>query len=159
MAGWLDLVMLHVWSGCVHSISYLEGSPGPDTVISIGLWLLGPIGGAYSSGWIQLIGPWVIWLQSEINILRPRQNGRQFTADIFKCIFFNENAWISIDISMKFVPKGQIKNISTLVQIMAWHRLGAKPLSESMMVSLLMHICVTRPQWLNNFKTHIKNYE
>ena len=32
---------------------------------------------------------------------------------------------------------------------MAWRRPGDKPLSEPMMVSLLMHICVTRPQWVN----------
>ena len=30
---------------------------------------------------------------------------------------------------------------------MAWRRLGDKPLSEPMMVSLLTYICVTRPQW------------
>ena len=29
---------------------------------------------------------------------------------------------------------------------MAWHRSGTKPLSEPIMVSLLTHICVTRPQ-------------
>ena len=33
---------------------------------------------------------------------------------------------------------------------MAWRRPGAKPLSGPMMVSLLTHICVTRPQWVNN---------
>ena len=57
--------------------------------------------------------------------------------------------WISIDISLKFVPKGPINNIPALVQIMAWRRPGDKPLSEPMMVSLLTHICVTRPQWVN----------
>ena len=31
---------------------------------------------------------------------------------------------------------------------MAWCRPGDKPLSESMMVRLLTHICVTRPQWV-----------
>ena len=31
---------------------------------------------------------------------------------------------------------------------MAWHRPGDKPLSEPMMVCLLTHICVTRPQWV-----------
>ena len=31
---------------------------------------------------------------------------------------------------------------------MAWRRTGDKPLSEPMMVSLLTHICVTRPQWV-----------
>ena len=53
---------------------------------------------------------------------------------------------ISIKISLKFVPKGPINNIPSLVQIMAWRRPGGKPLSEPTMVSLLMHICVTRPQ-------------
>ena len=31
---------------------------------------------------------------------------------------------------------------------MAWRRLGDKPLSEPMMVGLLTHICITRPQWV-----------
>ena len=84
-----------------------------------------------------------------VNTLRPRQNGRHFPDDIFKCIFLNENIWISIKISLKFVPKGPINNNPALVQIMAWRRLGGKPLSEPMMVSFLTHICVTRPQWVN----------
>ena len=83
-----------------------------------------------------------------INTLRPRQNGRHFADDIFKCIFLNKNVWIPIKISMKFVPKGPINSIPALVQIMAWRRPGDKPLSESMIVSLTMHNCVTRPQWV-----------
>ena len=86
---------------------------------------------------------------SVVNTLRPRQNGRHFADDIFKCIFLNENVSIAIKISLKFVPKGPINNIPALVQIMAWRRPGDKPLSEPMMVSLPMHICVTRPQWVN----------
>ena len=82
-----------------------------------------------------------------INTLRPRQNGRHFADDIFKCVFFNENAWISLQISLKFVPKFRINNITALVQIMAWRRPGDKPLSEPMMVTSLTHICVTQPQW------------
>ena len=46
--------------------------------------------------------------------------------------------------------KGPINNIPSLAQIMAWHRPGNNPLSEPMMISLLMHICVTQPQWVNN---------
>ena len=84
-----------------------------------------------------------------VNTLRPRQNGRRFPDDIFKCIFLNENAWISIKISLKFVPKGPINNIPALVQILAWCRSGDKPLSEPMIVSLWTHICVTRPKWVN----------
>ena len=82
------------------------------------------------------------------NSLRPRPNRRHFADDIFKCIFENENEWISHRISLKFVPKVRINNIPALVQIMAWRRPGDKPLSEPMMLSLLTHICVTRPQWV-----------
>ena len=85
---------------------------------------------------------------ARVNTLRPRQNGRHFADDIFKCIFLNENAWIAITISLNFVPKGPINNIPALVQIMAWCHPGNKPLSEPVMVSLLTHICVTRPQWV-----------
>ena len=84
-----------------------------------------------------------------VNTLRPKQNGRHFPDDIFKCIFLNENVWILIKISLKFVPKGRISNILTVVPIMAWRRPGDKPLSEPVIVSLLTHICVTRPQWVN----------
>ena len=84
------------------------------------------------------------------NTLRPRQNGCQFPDDIFKCIFLNENVWILIKISLMFVPMGPINNIPALVQIMAWRRSGDKPLSEPMMVRLPTHICVNRPQWVNN---------
>ena len=82
------------------------------------------------------------------NTLGPRQNGRRFTDDIFKCIYLNENVWIPIKISLKFVPKAPINNVLALVQIMAWRRPGRKPLSEPMMVSLPTHICVTRSQWV-----------
>ena len=86
--------------------------------------------------------------KSLLNTLGPRQNDRHFPDDSFKWIFLNENVWIAIEVSLKFVPKGPINNIPTLVQTMAWRRPGDKPLSEPMMVSLLTHICVTRPQWV-----------
>ena len=48
-----------------------------------------------------------------LNTFRPRQNGRHFADadDIIKCIFLNENVWISIEILLKFVSKGPINNI------------------------------------------------
>ena len=81
-----------------------------------------------------------------LNTLRPRQNGRHFADDILKWIFLNDNAWVSIKIQLKCVSKGPNYIIPALVQIMAWHRPGDKPLSETVMVDLLTHICVTRPQ-------------
>ena len=87
--------------------------------------------------------------KSDFNSLRPRQKRHHFADDVFKCNFLNENVWISIETSLKFIPKGPINNIPALVQIMAWRRSGDKPLSEPIMVSLLTHICVTWPQWVN----------
>ena len=73
------------------------------------------------------------------NTLRLRQNGSHFADGIFKRIFLNENAWISIliRISLKSVPRGRINKIPALVQIMAWRRQGDKPLSEPMMVCFI----------------------
>ena len=90
-----------------------------------------------------------------LNTLRPRQNRCHFADDIFKCIFLNENVWIPIKISSKFIPKGPINYIPALVQIMAWHRPGDKPLSETMMFSSATHICVARPQWVNSQRAAI----
>ena len=48
--------------------------------------------------------------------------GRDKMDAIFKCILLNENVWIMIKNSLKFVPKGQISNIPALVQVMTWRR-------------------------------------
>ena len=67
-----------------------------------------------------------------INSSLPGQNGRHFADVIFRCILVNEKFCILIKISLKFVPKGLIDNNPALVEIMAWRRIGDKPLSESM---------------------------
>ena len=92
------------------------------------------------------------------NTMRPRRNVQHFADDTFKCIFFNENVWISIKISLTFVPHGPFYNIPALVQIMAWRRPGDKPLYEAMMDSLSTHICVTRPQWVDLF-SHLFEFQ
>ena len=74
-----------------------------------------------------------------VNSLRQRQNGHHFADGTSKRFFFlNENVWILIKISVKFIPKGPINNMPALVQIMAWCQPGDKPLSEPMMVRLPM---------------------
>ena len=83
------------------------------------------------------------------------QNDRHFTDVTFKHIFLDENGRIVIKISLKFVPKGPINNIPALVQIMVWCPLGNKPLSEPMMVKLLMHMYVTLPQWVKGVMIRI----
>ena len=56
--------------------------------------------------------------------------------DIFKCIFSNENFCILINIALKFVPQGPIDDNTAYVQVMAWRRIGDKPLSEPMRIRL-----------------------
>ena len=57
-----------------------------------------------------------LWGLGDFSTLRPRQNGQWA---ISNCIFRNENVWISIKISLKFVPKGLINNNPALVHIVA----------------------------------------
>ena len=81
-----------------------------------------------------------------LNTLRPRQNRRHFSYDIFECIFVNENIWISIKISLNLFLKAQL----TIFRLV-----GAKPLSEPMTVHLLAHICVNRPRWVQAFRVEL----
>ena len=54
------------------------------------------------------------------NKLRLRQNGHHFPDNTFKWIFVNEKVWISIKISLKYIPSGPINNIPISLWIMAW---------------------------------------
>ena len=73
--------------------------------------------------------PW-----NSVNTKRSRQDGCYFADDVLKCIFLDENVWISLKILLNVVPMVPIDNIPALVQIMAWRRPGNKPLSEPMLV-------------------------
>ena len=57
-----------------------------------------------------------------------------FQTAILKWIFFNENKIISINVSLKFVPMDPTNNIPSLFPIVACRLVGAKPLSEPMLV-------------------------
>ena len=73
----------------------------------------------------KLVTPLYYSNENPITTLRSRPDGRPFPDEIFKCIFLNENVWISIEISL-FVPKGPINNNLALVQIMPSRRPGEK---------------------------------
>ena len=66
----------------------------------------------------------------------PGQNGCHFADDIFRCIFVNEKCYILNKISLNCVPKGPIDNIRAVVKIMAWCRIGDKPLSKPMLTQI-----------------------
>ena len=67
----------------------------------------------------QHISPWTKWLP--------------FCRQHFLCNFMNERFGIFIHISLTFVPKNLVYNRSALVQVMAWHWTGDKPISEPML--------------------------
>ena len=48
----------------------------------------------------------------------------------------NEKFHILLLISLKFVPNGPIENKSALVGVMAWRRLGDKPLTKPLPTQL-----------------------
>ena len=62
----------------------------------------------------------------DMNTLRLWQNGWLWSHNVFNCIFFSENMWISICISLEFVPKGLIDNKPSFIQV-AWHQTSIKP--------------------------------
>ena len=72
--------------------------------------------------------------------LRPRQNCHHSTDDISKCIILNGNVWISLNISLKFVPNVRIKILQNWFRW--WLRAGQA------IGHYLKHICATRPHWL-----------
>ena len=86
-----------------------------------------------------------------LNSSPPRQFGGKIADDIFKCIFVNENDWISIKISLKFIPKSPIDNKSVLDQVMAWRRQAPSHYLNQCWPSFLTHICGTRGRWVKSW--------
>ena len=76
------------------------------------------------------------------------QRGRDNMAAISQTTFLNAFPWIKMYefclwVHVECVPKVRMNNIPILVQIVPWCKTGRKPLSETMMVTLRSHICVT----------------
>ena len=92
--------------------------------------VLVPLGARSSAGTAMTISGSGIDKGPVLNSSPQGQNGRHFADDSFKGIFMNEKFFFSIQISLKFVPKGLIDNKAALVQVMAWRRTGDKPLPE-----------------------------
>ena len=72
---------------------------------------------------------------------------------IFSKTFLMKMYIFFVKISLQFVPS-IINNVPALAQIMAWRRPGAGPLSKPWMISLVAHIYVSRPYWVNTFKIY-----
>ena len=80
--------------------------------------------------WEHLTELWIYYT------LRAEQNDINFAEDI--SIAYSWMQFIlRFEISLRFVAEGKINNKSPLVQIMAWHKTGAKPLPEPIMTQFI----------------------
>ena len=103
--------------------------------------------------------PWMIWANKTHQERTDCPLHKHFADGIFKCIFFNESFRILTSFSLKLVSKGPIHYKLMLLQVMAWHRTGDKPVPDQWCPSSLTHLCVTRSrkaicapaseQWVN----------
>ena len=95
-----------------------------------------------------------------INTSRLKPKNRRSPDDILKRIFLNESCIIVMKISLRFfVPRDPMNNIPAMVQIMAWHRKAASYYLKQWWLSLMTHICDTRPQWVNIYFFPVANNE
>ena len=109
-------------SGNLFYAGYLLNSPLSE------LWIVGEIWGIPPFIWYQCNVRW-------LNALRPQQNGCHSADDILKLIFVNENIGILIKNPQKLFTYSPVGKKPALVQVMAWHWIGDKPLSDSMMAN------------------------
>ena len=96
----------------------------------------------YSQFFVDACTPLTHWSRNEISIILQTTFSNAFS--------WMKIYWFRIKIPLKFISNGSINNILALVQIMAWRRSGDEPLSESIMIILLTHKCVTRPKWVHH---------
>ena len=93
-------------------------SPGRRQAITwtnVGILLIGPLGTNFSEMLIEIH----TFSFKKIHLKMSSGKWRRF------CLGLNV---------LKFVPRGPVNKIPALVQIIAWHQPGAKPLSETMLV-------------------------
>ena len=116
----LDILKMEVWAhmGCtahiiIEDVIHIFASISKNGMVLT--WVLNWWTGFSFQEGVVLV--FIFQVAPEINIktLRPRPYGRHFADNILWCIFLNENVWISIEFSLKFVPKGPIDNIPALV--------------------------------------------
>ena len=84
--------------------------------------------------------------------------GRDKMAAIFQMTVSNAPSWMNM---FEFLFHWNlflgVDYIPALDQTMAWHRPGDKPLTESMMVSLPTHRCVTRPKCVKPYTPRMRH--
>ena len=107
--------------------------------------------------------PYHLCLNGHMQLLhtfRPRKNGPHFADDVFKRIFLSENYFISIQISLKYVPSSLIINMQPLSEPMGslvnWRIYAALSPNELMSLQLWhMHHGASKLDCLFNSLTRL----
>ena len=95
---------------------------------------------------------------------RAGQNGRHFLDDIIKCIFLNENVWISIKISLEVCSWGskqQFPNIGSDNGLASARRQAIIWTTDAYMhhlASMSQHGCYLIPPWISHYN-HYKMWD
>ena len=92
-----------------------------------------------------------------IMTLELRQNGHRFADNIFKLNFLWWKLFLFIQIWQKFNPQGSINNNPSLVQVMAWHWPGDKPMMASSNESISYVGLWKYMQWYMDHWKYIRN--
>ena len=99
------------------------------------------------------------WVQLKVKCLLTHC-GRDKMAAFSQTTFSSAFSWMKMfEFQLKFHWSLFLRVQLTIIHhcFMAWRRPGDKPLTEPMMVSSLTHICVTRPQWVNEVAAILYN--
>ena len=81
---------------------------------------------------------------------------QHFWDDTFRCIFVIRMLQFSYSFTEVHSKGPPIDNTPALVQMMAWHRTGNKPLFELMKpIYWRIYVCVTQPQWVKIYAVQI----
>ena len=93
----------------------------------------------------------VFWVQPHLHTLTYW--GHDKTANVLQATFSIAFSWMKMYKFRLRFPRSVFPRVKLAMfqHWLAWRRSDDKPLSETMMVSLLTHICVTRPQRVNTY--------
>ena len=157
ISNFLDSLVIDGWgtsSEIALKLLSLDLTDNKSTLVQVMAWCRQATSHYLSQCWLRSMSPYGVTGSQWAITLKQKHNGRHFPDDTFKWIFLNENVWISIKISLKFVPRGPINNIPTLVQTrrqaIIWTNYG--------LVCWCIYASLdTRPQWVNMFQ--VQNFE
>ena len=84
----------------------LDLTDDESTMVQVMAWCRQATSHYLNQCWPRSLSPYGVTRPQWVSSSHLGQNGRHFADDIFKCIFMNGKFCISIQISLKFVPKG-----------------------------------------------------